>query len=203
MITNDYSNFARGSDRATPDLLRRDFGLGIWSLFGVWFLVFGIFAPYYMKTFNSKKNPWPYAIAIYFLVFTTFIAVFITWAVRQNMDLVRKDYYRDEMLFQKQLDTVNRTRAFTKQIAINYDHAARAIMIQLPVEHATQALAGSIHFYRPSDAKLDRELKLAPNDKGTQQIDTAKLQPGLWKVRVQWSAHGEEFYFDRAVVIGG
>ncbi len=152
---------------------------------------------------QPARSPWPYAIAIYFVVFISFITMFIIWAVRQKMDLVRQDYYSDEMLFQQQIDTVNRTRAFTRQIDVNYDDARRAITIRLPMEHALQALAGRIHLYRPSDAKLDRELKLAPNDNGTQQIDTTGLQPGLWKVRVQWTANGEEFYFDRAVVIGG
>jgi DNA-binding NarL/FixJ family response regulator len=31
------------------------------------------------------------------------IVVFVTWAVRQNMDLVRSDYYGHEILFQKQI----------------------------------------------------------------------------------------------------
>ena len=152
---------------------------------------------------EPRRSPWPYAIVIYFVVFISFIAAFITWAVRQNTDLVSKDYYSEEILFQKRIDTVNRTRAFTKEVAIRYDDATRAITIQLPAEHAAQAVAGSVHLYRPSDAKLDRELKLAPSDKGMQRIDTANLQAGLWKVRVQWTVNDEEFYFDQTVVIGG
>lgn len=149
---------------------------------------------------NPRRSFWPHAIAIYFIVFAAFIATFITWAVRQNMDLVRKDYYSEEILFQKQLDTMNRTRTFAKEVAIRYDDAMHAITIQLPAEHV--ATSGSVHLYRPSDAKLDCEIKLTPSN-GTQRIDTAKLQAGLWKVRVQWTANGEEFYFDQAVVIGG
>jgi len=149
---------------------------------------------------KPRRSFWPYAITIYFVNFAAFIATFITWAVRQNMDLVREDYYNEEILFQKQLDTMNRTHAFAKDVAIRYDDTARAITIQLPAEH--HAISGSVHLYRPSDAKLDRELKLVPSN-GLQRIDTAKLQPGLWKVRVQWTANGEEFYFDQPVVIGG
>ena len=152
---------------------------------------------------KPNRNPWPYAIAIYFAVFITFIAVFIVWAIRQNMDLVCKDYYNDEVLFQKQIDTVNRTHAFAKEVAIQYDEAAHALTVRLPAEHAIQQVSGSIHFYRPSDAKLDRELKLTPSDQGTQCIDTAKLQPGLWNVRVQWKANSQEFSLDQRIVIGG
>ena len=128
--------------------------------------------------------------------------MFITWSVRQGMDLVREDYYHEEMLFQKQIDTVNRTRAFTRETAIRYDGPAQAITIQLPAEHARQGVTGRIHLYRPSDARLDRHLKLAIDDAGAQRIDTAHLQPGLWKVRTQWSANGHDFYVDRSIVTG-
>ena len=154
-------------------------------------------------TVFSKRNPWPYAIILYFIVFILFIAGFIAWAVRQNVDLVRPDYYQDEILFQKQIDTLHRTLAVAGQVAVNYDLAGQAITIQLPPAHAVQGITGSIHLYRPSDAKLDREVKLAVSDKGAQRIESAHLEPGLWKVRVQWKANGQEFCFDQRVIIGG
>ena len=151
---------------------------------------------------RPKASLWPRALAIYFTVFISFLIVFITWAVRQNMDLVQEDYYNQEMLFQKRLDTMNRTRAFARETAIQTDAASQAIMIQLPADHVRQGVTGEIHLYRPSDAMLDRKLKLRPDHAGTQRVDTTGLQPGLWKVRVQWGANGEEFYLDRSIVLG-
>ena len=63
---------------------------------------------------QSKSSLWPYAIAGYFALAITGIAIFITWAVRQNMDLVRSDYYEHEILFQKHIDAVNRTRPLAR-----------------------------------------------------------------------------------------
>jgi nitrogen fixation protein FixH len=157
-----------------------------------------------------KANPphplppslWPRALAIHFAVFIAFLAIFISWAVRQSMDLVHEDYYHEEMLFQKRIDSVDRTRAFARETAIQYDGAARTITIQLPIEHVREGVTGKIHLYRPSDARLDRHLNLALDHAGAQRIGTANLQPGLWKVRAQWSANGRDFYFDRSIVTG-
>ena len=154
-------------------------------------------------TTSPKRNPWPYAIAAYFALFILFIAAFITWGVRQNVDLVRPDYYQDEILFQKQIDTLHRTQAVAGQVAVRYEPGVRIITIQLPPGHAARNVAGRIHLYRPSDAKLDREIKMALNGRGAQSIDSANLAPGLWQIRVQWKADGQEFYFDQRVVIGG
>jgi nitrogen fixation protein FixH len=152
---------------------------------------------------RSKRNPWPYAIAGYFVVFIAFIAAFSTWAVRQKMDLVNKDYYADEILYQTQIDTAARTIPFNSQIVVDYDTARCAINIHLPAEHARSNASGRIHLYRPSDAQQDRELSLAPDVNGGQSVDASRLQPGLWKVRLQWKAAGENFSFAKQIVIGG
>ena len=148
-----------------------------------------------------NRNPWPYAIAIYFIVFITFIAVFIVWAVRQKMDLVRKDYYNDEVLFQKQIDTETRTQKLGDEVSVRYDDARRTIAIRLPGEHAQLRPSGRIHLYRPSDAKLDREVSLSPDAAGAQLVDASALQPGLWKVRLQWKAAGQDFYFHQKFIV--
>ena len=60
---------------------------------------------------------------------------------------------------------------------------------------------GSVVFYRPSDAKLDRVLKLSVNTTGEQTVDATALRAGLWKIRVQWTINGEEFYYEQRITI--
>lgn len=152
---------------------------------------------------RAKLNPWPYAIAGYFIVFIAFIAAFIAWGVRQNMDLVDKDYYADEILFQKRIDTVARTTALNTRIDIEYDVARHCIMVQVPEAHAHSSACGRIQLYRPSDARQDREISLKPDARGVQSLDASALPPGLWKVRLQWRTGGEDYYFAKQIVIGG
>ena len=54
---------------------------------------------------------------------------------------------------------------------------------------------------KDSNAKLDFEVPLALDGTGAQCIPTGKLQGGLWKVRVQWTSGGQEFFHDQSVVL--
>jgi len=156
-----------------------------------------------MNSPATKRNPWPYAIIAYFIVFASAIAAWITFAVRQNMDLVRKDYYEEEIRYQQQIDRQNRTQAIRSEVNVSYDGTQQAITLTLPSTHARQQASGTIQLYRPSDASLDRTVQLVVNAEGTQRLDAKALRPGLWKVRIQWTTAGQDYSFDQSVVIGG
>src|SRR6476646_9736469 len=97
-----------------------------------------------------KNNPWPYAIAAYFLVFITGMVAWVSFAMGHNDQLVRPDYYEHEIKYQDHIDSVARTAAVKPNIDVNYDLGKQTIAIHLPVH----SLEGRIQLYRPSDLKL-------------------------------------------------
>jgi len=155
-----------------------------------------------MNKSSSPFNPWPYAIIAFFVIAFIGIVSFTIFATRQRMELVRPDYYEEEMTYQSQLDRLERTRAIRAQVTVDYDVQQQAIKIALPNAHAGTAAAGRIQFYRPSDARLDHNVRLAVDAHGRQDVDARNLKAGLWKVRLFWEVDGQEYYFDRAVVVG-
>jgi nitrogen fixation protein FixH len=144
-------------------------------------------------------NPWPYALMAFFGVLITAIASMITFALRQDDQLVSGDYYEQELHHQQQIERVRRTQAFAGQVSVEY--AGGEITVVLPAAHARQQPTGSVQLYRPSDARLDRDVKLAVNAAGRQQIDARGLRPGLWRVRVTWTAGTEEYFRDATVIV--
>jgi nitrogen fixation protein FixH len=114
---------------------------------------------------------------------------------------VREDYYDQEIRFQQQIDRVQRTQAISTQITLASDPATHFISIGLPPEQAAQNPAGTILLYRPSDASLDRQFALKLGADGVQRLDVHTLLPGLWKVRVQWTIHGQDYSFDKSIVL--
>jgi hypothetical protein len=150
---------------------------------------------------QAKRNPWPLVIISYFVVFITFIVMFVVFAVRQKTDLVRQDYYDEEIRFQNHIDRVSRTQPISAGVGVVYDSSRQLITVTLPVDHANRQPAGKIMLYRPSDARLDQNIQLAVDEKGSQLVDTKKLRSGLWKVRVEWSVNGQEFFFDQSIVV--
>jgi nitrogen fixation protein FixH len=152
---------------------------------------------------NDTKQPrsfWPIGIIAFFALALVFLVTFVIWASRQREDLVAQNYYDNEVRFQKQLDQMNRTQPLASQVAVAYDAVLRNIVITLPAAQAANAV-GQIKLYRPSDAALDRSVPLAVNSNGVQQLDAKSLPAGLWKIRVQWSVDGEEYFLDRSIVV--
>ena len=159
-----------------------------------------------MKTTTSPqtgRSLWPYAIAGYFALAITAIVCFVIWIVPHQMELVRPDYYEHEILFQNQIDALNRARPFGRELAAIYDLSNHAVLISVPARHVGESFSGKAHLYRPSDANMDRHIDLKPTFEGKQTIDGARLAPGLWKVRLDWSANGQMFAFEQTLIVGG
>ena len=148
----------------------------------------------------KKRNLWPIAIIVYFVVFITGIVVWVSFAMRHDDQLVRPDYYEHEIKYQGQIDRIVRTRSLQAAAGVSYDHSSRAILLTLPRD-SSHAAEGTVHLYRPSDARLDQKLTLLLNERGEQRIDTSALQGGLWKVLVTWQVGDQEFYIEKPLVI--
>jgi nitrogen fixation protein FixH len=148
---------------------------------------------------RPRRNWWTFGIVTWLLIFGSAMAAWVVYAVRQNHDLVRTDYYDHEIRFQHQIDASSRAAAFKGRVSVAYDFAQQAVTVTLPVQPAP---GGKVHFYRPSDAKLDRELPLELNADGTQRIDARGFQSGLWKVRLNWTSDSQAYYFDQSIVVG-
>lgn len=140
-----------------------------------------------------KRNPWPYAIALYFVIFITAMTGWIVFAVRNDHQLIRKDYYEQELKFQGELDSLERGASANIQVA--YEPTTRLLTVKFPHD-----AAGTIDFYRPSNDRADRQLPLLVKD-GVQTVDVQTFEPGLWKVRFTWSVNGAEFFHDRKMVL--
>jgi len=155
-----------------------------------------------MKSILKNQNPWPVAIIAYFILFISAMVTWIVYASHQKLDLVSKDYYEQEIQFQKQVDRLNNTAQFRHDVAIRYDLAAQTITLKLPPGHAKEAVLGRIHLYRPSDASLDEVTALAVDISGAQTVNVSKLQPGFWKVQLYWRVKDQEYYFNQPLTIG-
>ena len=147
------------------------------------------------------KNPWPVGLVIFFIVFISYIVGFVIFSTAQHMDLVREDYYDQEIRFQQQIDRVQRTTPILAAASVDYDVNRAVVMVRLPSSIAAQPVSGTINFYRPSDAGLDHDISLAPDPTGAQSVNVRDLRTGLWKVRVQWKTGSQDYFFERRVII--
>ncbi|MDX5436302.1 MAG: FixH family protein [Pontibacter sp.] len=155
-----------------------------------------------MKPAQKDKSftLWPYAIIAAIVLFMGYIAMFVYKAMQQDVDLVSKDYYEQEIKYQDQIDRIGRTKA-AGDVMINYNPEAQHILVQLPESFKAQSINGKVNLFRPSDDKLDQELPLQLGRDLSQLVETTELEKGLWKVRVSFTAAEESYYAEQTIQI--
>jgi nitrogen fixation protein FixH len=153
-----------------------------------------------MDTKDKKFTLWPYAVVLGLVLFMGYIVYFVILAMKQDVDLVSKDYYAQEIAYQDHIDKVGRTQV-AGDVEITYDPAAQHILFQLPDTYQGQRITGKITFFRPSDDKLDQEVALQLGRDRSQLIETNELEKGLWKVRVNFSTGEETYYTEKRIRI--
>lgn len=135
---------------------------------------------------------WGTRIAILYLAFVAMIVTMIVLCSGENIDLEYKDYYARELKFQDQIDAAANEQALSE--SIQHEVSATGVELRLPSSMIGTEMKGELHFYRPSDAKLDIKLPLAFDKDGKQSIARSKLSPGMYKLRVNWTSDNKNYY---------
>ncbi|TYZ06912.1 nitrogen fixation protein FixH [Hymenobacter lutimineralis] len=149
-----------------------------------------------------KRTIWPYAIIAAFVLFASYIGFMVQQAMRTSVDLVSPDYYQQELAYQQRMESVARTAALPAPVVVTHEAAAHRLKLALPAGLSGQAIEGTLHFFRPSDQKLDFKLPFAPaGTPALQELNTSKLQPGLWRLRVDFTAGNQQYFLEKELSI--
>jgi hypothetical protein len=148
---------------------------------------------------KPTRNLWPLGITLTFVLFFCGMTTVVVIATTHRDSLVSENYYEQELKYQEQINSTARARQ--AGASLDYDSAARKIVIALPAAPATHDLSGQIELYRPSAAGLDRQFVLRPDASGRQSLDTSGFAAGPWEVRVAWNAGGKDYFLNEKIVI--
>jgi hypothetical protein len=149
----------------------------------------------------SKRNVWPYAIIAVFVLFATYIGSMVYQAMQTDVNLVSADYYQQELAHQQRMNAVARTAALPAAVQIRHDATRRRLTLELPAALTGQTLQGQVHFFRPSDQALDFTLPLLPAADRRQSVNTSKMAPGLWRVRLDFTAGGQAYFLEQDLTL--
>ena len=148
---------------------------------------------------TKPRTIWPYAIIAVFVLFAGYIGFMVQQAMRTTVDLVSPDYYQQELAYQQRMESMARTAALPAPVQLHYEAATQRLTLQLPPALASQSVQGQIHFFRPSNQKLDFNLPLQTD--AQQQFNTAQLLPGYWRVRVDFTANNQAYFLEKELLI--
>ena len=144
------------------------------------------------------KFNWGTGIAIFYGIFVVVLVIAVIRSTGIDNSLVTEDYYQKDLEYQTQIDKQVNARSLSTDLAIRYSDPDRAVRFSFPKDLGS--IEGKILFFRPSNAALDFEADIQTDDNFEQIISTRELLPGLWKVKVDWSAGGRDFYKEETII---
>jgi hypothetical protein len=154
-----------------------------------------------METAMSKttKNRWPLGIVLVIAVFLVVMLGVTGYLMTQDVNLVTEKYYEKELAYQERIKAIERTHALGKDAGII--SAAGAVIVQYPRSMMSTTGEGHVLLYRPSDRSSDRTMQIAADTAAQQVIPFTSLTSGLWRIQVQWTMGGEEFYLEQPFMV--
>ena len=108
-----------------------------------------------------------------------------------DFDLVSKDYYQQEIVFQKRLDATSANNALSQPLSVTAN--ATNVVILFPPEFVGGAIKADVRFYSPINDTYDRGFSLQATD-GKLFIERAKLDKTSYTVQISWNATGKDYY---------
>ena len=123
---------------------------------------------------------WGKSIILAFIGFAIFIGVLVTVCVKQEVTLVSKDYYNEELNYQQQIDELKNAALLESKpaIAINAKHV-----------RVSGISRGELKLFRPSDARFDATFVID----SLNSFDLSKFPAGRYNASLRWESGGKNY----------
>ncbi len=145
------------------------------------------------------KINWGTGIVIGFIAFMSFILFFvIRMSTEQTYahDLVTKEYYQAELVYQKEIDSERNSKSLTKNI--HTELTSKGLQIIFPNNIQTSIVKGNVFLYRPSNKKLDFETPLSISN-SQMLIPNSQLLEGRWDIKIYWIYNNKEYLYKESI----
>ena len=119
-------------------------------------------------------------------------------SMQQDLNLVRADYYNEELAYQDQIDRINNYKNLLNKPEIK--RYGDVLSINFPQENIKME-KGQVWLYRPSVSEMDRKFEMKLDDKNQSTIPLHGLKVGLWKIKLSWSDGSKEFFTEESIVL--
>ena len=124
----------------------------------------------------------------------------VSIAIRQDYDLVDKDYYQKSVNYQQHIEEIRNTEGLAQKI--QFELTTDSLKIQFPELTEHTGYSGEIHFYSPVQESRDLKLPVKIDASFAQKVDLKTLKPGRYQVKIDWSANKISYYQEEEISIG-
>lgn len=134
-------------------------------------------------------------IIVAFILFGAFIATLVTVCMKQDINLVSKDYYKDELAYQQQIARVENTLNLSEKPVI----AVHDGNLNVTFAKSLEVQTGDIQLFCPSNPAMDRTFSLSGAH--DEKFSVKELRGGLYRARMKWTMQGKEYYQEQVIYL--
>lgn len=145
------------------------------------------------------KINWGGGIAIAIIIFTIVTLSFVYFAFTQDVNLVREDYYAEELKYQSKIEKIKRAKNLSSPLRVSVKE--KAIQFSYPQIFESKNIVGSVLLYRPSDRGSDISFSILVDSLNQQNITSSKMLKGMWKAQVDWSVNNTTYFNEEIIMV--
>jgi len=136
-------------------------------------------------------------VVIAFIFFALFIGTLVVISMRQDIGLVSKNYYQDEIKHGEKMIRQTNASLLTEQPRLTFEN--NFVKVVYPLLSTIEA--GELRVQRPSDERLDQQFEIIAGENNSQSFELKVWEKGLYRVSLTWKMEGKEYYVEKLMVL--
>ena len=142
---------------------------------------------------------WGKGLTIAMVLFIGYILSMVFMMLNSSSDKVEEDYYQQEIKYEQRKVATENGFKYSDQISVT--NGKNQVEIIFPEGIDINNVEGTIHFYRPENASLDRKYAFNSQTGRAQLIPNSELAEGNYVVKLLWKENDTDFYVEKKVKI--
>ncbi len=143
------------------------------------------------------KFNWGYKILLVYGLFILGIGFLVYKSNQQKFDLVQKDYYADELKFQKVIDAQKKAKEIGGEL-ITVKQGGY-LVVELPTFFKNEKVKGTAHLYFAADENRDI-VKKFETENGEFTIELLTLMRGDYTLKLDITEKGTAYYYEKKLI---
>jgi hypothetical protein len=140
---------------------------------------------------------WGKGIILSFVLFAIFIGYLVYVCVRQDISLVSKNYYQEELAYQEQIDRMGNSNALPQKPVVRISEGK----LLVEFNQFQDMKNGKLILFRPSEEKFDKHFLLLSTPMKSQEFDVSQLPKGMYRLKMSWSMGGKGYYLEKEITL--
>lgn len=132
-----------------------------------------------------------------FVLFALLMATLVTVCVREDVNLVSRNYYQEELKHGEKMIRIKNTTALAELPSFQFEEG----VLKVSFAQWSSVESGKLNMIRPSDERLDLHFDVKGSNEKWQSFPVKIWEPGLYRVNLTWTMDGKEYFYEKMLVL--